>query len=257
MLAHESSACNVPPAGHLTYSDALHTALNSHDCCLHADSIAPCWDLPPPARAVAPQAAYSVQQTRLCAQGMLALLRKAERPASSRNMQCLARQLGLWHCNYTLSRRLSSAAVQTKTACLQLSRVRAASDAQLHASSGAEDAADDRARSSSLASTSAPVPAPSAPAKRKGPKQKYRLDEYCLMQNPQYSRNLVQSWILQGKILVDDRPVLKSGYQVCVLCHSTLLTALSAPRWSPWWAIRSAHRCGLRWHSLTSTRFRM
>lgn len=37
-------------------------------------------------------------------------------------------------------------------------------------------------------------------ARRAGPKKRHRLDEYCLLQHPQYSRNIVQSWILQGKV---------------------------------------------------------
>jgi 23S rRNA (cytidine1920-2'-O)/16S rRNA (cytidine1409-2'-O)-methyltransferase len=35
--------------------------------------------------------------------------------------------------------------------------------------------------------------------------RRQRLDDYCLQQNPQYSKNLVQSWIAQGKVLVNDK----------------------------------------------------
>lgn len=35
--------------------------------------------------------------------------------------------------------------------------------------------------------------------------KKQRLDDYCLQQYPQYSKNLVQSWIAQGKVLINDK----------------------------------------------------
>ena len=41
-----------------------------------------------------------------------------------------------------------------------------------------------------------------------------RLDQLCAEQFPEYSLNLMQSWILQGKVLVNSRPVLKPGTQV-------------------------------------------
>jgi len=46
-----------------------------------------------------------------------------------------------------------------------------------------------------------------APAK--GPKQ--RLDELTVERNPELSRTVAQSWIAQGKVLVDGQPVTKAG----------------------------------------------
>ncbi|CAH1447096.1 unnamed protein product [Lactuca virosa] len=46
------------------------------------------------------------------------------------------------------------------------------------------------------------------------PKKKKRLDEVCLERFQQYSRNYIQSWILQGKVIVDGRVVTKSGHPV-------------------------------------------
>lgn len=43
---------------------------------------------------------------------------------------------------------------------------------------------------------------------------KIRLDALVCQLYPQYSRQQVQSWIMQGKILVDDKIVAKSGTQV-------------------------------------------
>ncbi|GAB4815622.1 hypothetical protein N2152v2_008078 [Parachlorella kessleri] len=45
-------------------------------------------------------------------------------------------------------------------------------------------------------------------------KRKRRLDDICVEMYPEYSKNVVQSWILQGKVLVNDQPVLKCGTQV-------------------------------------------
>lgn len=45
-------------------------------------------------------------------------------------------------------------------------------------------------------------------------KRKKRLDDVCVELFPEFSKNIVQSWILQGKVLVNDRPVLKCGTQV-------------------------------------------
>ena len=42
-------------------------------------------------------------------------------------------------------------------------------------------------------------------------KRKRRLDEVVQEMYPEYSRNVVQSFIAQGKVLVDDRPQTKSG----------------------------------------------
>lgn len=43
---------------------------------------------------------------------------------------------------------------------------------------------------------------------------KKRLDHLVHEQFPQYSRRQIQSWIMQGKVTVDDRVVTKSGTQV-------------------------------------------
>ena len=44
---------------------------------------------------------------------------------------------------------------------------------------------------------------------KSGPKQ--RLDELTLLTNPDLSRNVVQSWIQQGKVLVDGEKITKPG----------------------------------------------
>jgi 23S rRNA (cytidine1920-2'-O)/16S rRNA (cytidine1409-2'-O)-methyltransferase len=49
-------------------------------------------------------------------------------------------------------------------------------------------------------------------SKKKGGRK--RLDELCREFYPQHSRNLLQSWIMQGKVTVDGRVVTKSGYLV-------------------------------------------
>ncbi|KAM7271858.1 hypothetical protein ACFE04_031072 [Oxalis oulophora] len=43
------------------------------------------------------------------------------------------------------------------------------------------------------------------------PKKKKRLDEICLERFEQYSRTLIQSWIVQGKVFVDGKVVNKAG----------------------------------------------
>lgn len=43
---------------------------------------------------------------------------------------------------------------------------------------------------------------------------KKRLDVLVHERNPQYSRRQIQSWIMQGKVLVAGRPITKSGAQV-------------------------------------------
>lgn len=45
-------------------------------------------------------------------------------------------------------------------------------------------------------------------------KKKKRLDEACLERFQEYSRTLIQSWILQGKVIVDGRVVSKAGTPV-------------------------------------------
>lgn len=42
-------------------------------------------------------------------------------------------------------------------------------------------------------------------------KKRRRLDEVVAELYPEYSRNVIQSFIAQGKVLVDDRPITKSG----------------------------------------------
>lgn len=43
---------------------------------------------------------------------------------------------------------------------------------------------------------------------------KKRLDHLVLERMPHYSRQQIQSWIMQGKVLVDGHPMLKAGTQV-------------------------------------------
>ncbi|KAJ0795907.1 putative 23S rRNA (cytidine(1920)-2'-O)-methyltransferase [Helianthus annuus] len=43
---------------------------------------------------------------------------------------------------------------------------------------------------------------------------KKRLDEECLQKFQQYSRNYIQSWIIQGKVIVDGKVVTKAGHPV-------------------------------------------
>jgi len=45
---------------------------------------------------------------------------------------------------------------------------------------------------------------------------KERLDKRVLEQFPQYSRRQIQSWIMQGKVLVDDKIVTKPGTMIAV-----------------------------------------
>eukprot|EP01018_Ginkgo_biloba_P002269 Gb_30751 [translate_table: standard] len=45
-------------------------------------------------------------------------------------------------------------------------------------------------------------------------KKRRRLDEICVERFPQYSRSMIQSWILQGKVLVDGRVAGKAGMPV-------------------------------------------
>ncbi|GIL72479.1 hypothetical protein Vretifemale_2820 [Volvox reticuliferus] len=70
----------------------------------------------------------------------------------------------------------------------------------------------------SPAAAASAVCALASPASTKrGPKQRLRLDEYCLQLAPQYSRNVIQSFILQGKVRVGDKVVTKAGTPVVVL----------------------------------------
>ncbi|XP_057517443.1 uncharacterized protein LOC130798466 isoform X5 [Amaranthus tricolor] len=45
-------------------------------------------------------------------------------------------------------------------------------------------------------------------------RKKRRLDEVCLERFQQYSRNFIQSWIIQGKVLVNGKVVTKAGTPV-------------------------------------------
>ncbi|KIZ02007.1 Uncharacterized protein yqxC [Monoraphidium neglectum] len=49
---------------------------------------------------------------------------------------------------------------------------------------------------------------------QQGRAKKQRLDDYCLALHPEHSKNLIQSWIVQGKVLVNDRVVTKAGTPV-------------------------------------------
>ncbi len=45
-------------------------------------------------------------------------------------------------------------------------------------------------------------------------KRKIRLDQLAQERMPQYSRRQIQSWIMQGKVMIDDKIVTKPGTQV-------------------------------------------
>jgi 23S rRNA (cytidine1920-2'-O)/16S rRNA (cytidine1409-2'-O)-methyltransferase len=62
-------------------------------------------------------------------------------------------------------------------------------------------AAQRSASAASSSSTSSSGEAAGKPAYN----MKQRLDDYCLQQYPSYSKNLVQSWVAQGKVLVNDK----------------------------------------------------
>ena len=49
---------------------------------------------------------------------------------------------------------------------------------------------------------------------RAGPSKRRRLDEVCLEQHPEHSRNVIQSWIAQGKVQINGRVVTKAGTPV-------------------------------------------
>ncbi|CAN1182008.1 Putative rRNA methyltransferase YqxC [Linum perenne] len=46
------------------------------------------------------------------------------------------------------------------------------------------------------------------------PRKKKRLDEVCVDRYQQYSRTMIQSWIMQGKVLVNGKKVSKAGTPV-------------------------------------------
>lgn len=45
-------------------------------------------------------------------------------------------------------------------------------------------------------------------------RKKKRLDEICVEKYQQYSRSVIQSWILQGKVYVDGKVINKAGTPV-------------------------------------------
>ena len=51
---------------------------------------------------------------------------------------------------------------------------------------------------------------------------KQRLDQYLLEHYPQFTRNQLQSWIMQGKVLVNGKPITKSGTPVASDAHVEL-----------------------------------
>jgi 23S rRNA (cytidine1920-2'-O)/16S rRNA (cytidine1409-2'-O)-methyltransferase len=53
-------------------------------------------------------------------------------------------------------------------------------------------------------------------------KNKKRLDQFLVEQHPEYSRQQIQSWIMQGKVFVDDQKVVKAGAQVTEGSHVEL-----------------------------------
>lgn len=60
----------------------------------------------------------------------------------------------------------------------------------------------------------APAARAAAGAGKAAGKQRLRLDDFCHAQHPEHSKNVIQSWILQGKVLVDDKVVSKAGTPV-------------------------------------------
>ncbi|CAN1346045.1 Putative rRNA methyltransferase YqxC [Linum perenne] len=54
----------------------------------------------------------------------------------------------------------------------------------------------------------------SKPERIQIPRKKKRLDEVCVDRYQQYSRTMIQSWIMQGKVLVNGKKVSKAGTPV-------------------------------------------
>jgi 23S rRNA (cytidine1920-2'-O)/16S rRNA (cytidine1409-2'-O)-methyltransferase len=69
------------------------------------------------------------------------------------------------------------------------------------------------------------------PTNKTKKKKKRRLDDVCGELYPEYSRNVIQSFISQGKVLVDDRPVLKSGTQIDPLKMGSIRLTAHVPRY--------------------------
>jgi 23S rRNA-/tRNA-specific pseudouridylate synthase len=53
--------------------------------------------------------------------------------------------------------------------------------------------------------------------------KKQRLDDYCMQQYPQCSKNLVQSWIAQGKVLVNDKASGRPAVHIPSACLSLIV----------------------------------
>lgn len=120
--------------------------------------------------------------------------------AAQRPPHALARHLLLPPCAHAPTRPLGS------QPSLDGCRPGAASFASLR---GAVCCSAAQQRSGGEASTSGRDAAAAAAAAAKQQLQqrpkKQRLDDYCLGMHPEYSKNLIQSWIVQGKVLVNDR----------------------------------------------------
>jgi 23S rRNA (cytidine1920-2'-O)/16S rRNA (cytidine1409-2'-O)-methyltransferase len=52
------------------------------------------------------------------------------------------------------------------------------------------------------------------PSSKQSYTKRQRLDDYCHQLYPHYSKNLIQSWIAQGKVLINDQVVTKAGHAV-------------------------------------------
>lgn len=82
------------------------------------------------------------------------------------------------------------------------SHAAAAPQASVHSSGPAGSAAvggtstPESAAAAAALTAAAPAAGSAAP---KAKKKRMRLDEYCMLLQPQYSRNVIQSFILQGK----------------------------------------------------------
>ncbi|CAH9075351.1 unnamed protein product [Cuscuta epithymum] len=66
----------------------------------------------------------------------------------------------------------------------------------------------------------------------KGQKKKKRLDEICLERYQQYSRTFIQSWILQGKVLVDGKVVNKAGTPIPDKATVEIIAEVPKYRWT-------------------------
>lgn len=62
------------------------------------------------------------------------------------------------------------------------------------------------------------------------PRARRRLDDVCVDLRPDLSRNVLQSFIVQGKVHVNGTPQTKAGFQVH---NHTLLFALRQPHTTP------------------------